>query len=99
MPGHRLLVVTYHWPPFNGSGASRWTSLVEHLRRADHEVAVITTSAFGGLPTDAEEGIHRTRDLAAAGGLRRLLRRPPETGPGAAGTASPAPALLTRTLV
>jgi glycosyltransferase involved in cell wall biosynthesis len=101
MPSYRLLVLTYHWPPFPGSGATRWTSLVKYLRRAGHEVTVITTSAFGTLPSDPDEGVLRTRDLAAAGRLRRLLRRPPLEAPGedSRDVAKPASTTLTRVLV
>ena len=73
MRGHRLLVVTYHWPPFTGAGAARWSSMVRHLRDAGNEVTVITTSLWGASD---DPGVIRTRDLAASGGLRRLLRRP-----------------------
>ncbi len=98
MQMYRLLVVTYHWPPFSGAGAARWTSLVKYLRRLGHEVTVITTPVFGTLESDAESGVVRTRDLAAVGGLRRLLRRPPASAPSPT-TEKPAPSLLTRTLV
>ena len=102
MPSRKLLVLTYHWPPFPASGATRWTSLVKYLRRAGHEVTVVTTSVFGTLPSDADEGVVRTGDLAEASQLRRLLRRPPlaRLQESRAGTATkPAPAILTRTLV
>src|SRR5262249_51413670 len=96
----RLLVMTYHWPPFQGSGAARWVALVKYLRRLGHEVTVITTSAFGKLPSETEEGVIRTRDLAAAGSLRKLLRRPPleQAANGAPAIEKPAPGVLTRVL-
>jgi glycosyltransferase involved in cell wall biosynthesis len=101
MASYRLLLVTYHWPPFSGSGAARWTALVKYLRRAGHEVTVITTSAHGRLPSDGEHGVLRTADLAGAGALRRLLRRPPLVAHGgnSQDAAKPAPAALTRVLV
>lgn len=100
MRAYKLLVLTYHWPPFPGSGATRWTSLVKYLRRLGHEVTVITTSAFGTLPSDGEEGVVRTRDLAAVSGLRRLLRRPPLSPEGVGPTVEkPAPGILTRVAV
>jgi glycosyltransferase involved in cell wall biosynthesis len=99
MRAYRLLVATYHWPPFSGPGASRWTALVKYLRRLGHEVTVITTPVFGSLASDVESGVVRTRDLAAVGGLRSLLRRPPAGVPAGAPVAKPAPSLLTRTLV
>jgi glycosyltransferase involved in cell wall biosynthesis len=74
--GRRVLVLTYHWPPFSGAGAARWSALVTHLRQLGHEVTVVTTSLWGRSPAGAEEGVIRTRDLAAVGVLRRLFRRP-----------------------
>jgi glycosyltransferase involved in cell wall biosynthesis len=76
MRSRRLLVVTYHWPPFTGAGAARWSSMVRHLRLLGHEVTVLTTSLWDPPTGAAAEGVVRTRDLAAAGTLRRLLRRP-----------------------
>ena len=74
------MVLTYHWPPFTGAGAARWSAMVRHLRGLGHEVTVITTSLWDP-PTGADaEGVIRTRDLAAAGSLRRLLRRPQSAG-------------------
>lgn len=104
--GRRILVVTYFHPPFPGGGGTRWVAIAKYLRRAGHEVRVITTSAHGPLPEDAAEGTVRTGDLAASGRLRRILRRPalPEPGRGPASNApgsnaKPPPTLLTRTLV
>ena len=101
MRHQRLLVLTYHWPPFPGAGAARWTALVKYLRRLGYETTVITTSAFGALPSDAAEGVVRTRDLAAAGSLRKVLRRPPLAGEGGAesGAEKPAPGILTKVVV
>ncbi len=99
MPPLRLIVVTYHWPPFAGSGAGRWTALVKYLRRLGHEVTVVTTSAFGVLQSDAEEGVVRTRDLASAQALRKLLRRPPLEADGGAAVEKVPPPLLTRVAV
>ncbi len=101
MPSRKLLVLTYHWPPFPGAGAARWTALVKYLRRLGHEATVVTTSAFGTLPSDTSEGVVRTRDLAVVGLLRTLLRRPPlaEAGGAESGTEKPAPGILTRLVV
>lgn len=102
MARRRILVVTYFHPPFPSGGGGRWLAIGKYLRRAGHEVRVITTSAHGLLPEDQEEGTVRTADLAASGPLRRVLRRPalPEAGAAAAGAnAKPPPTLLTRTLV
>jgi glycosyltransferase involved in cell wall biosynthesis len=81
MPSYSLLVLTYHWPPFTGAGAPRWSAMVRHLRGLGHEVTVVTTSLWGSSRPGAEEGVIRTRDLAAIGALRRFLCRP---DPGAA---------------
>jgi glycosyltransferase involved in cell wall biosynthesis len=82
MGSFRLLVLTYHWPPFRGAGAPRWSAMVRHLRGLGHEVTVVTTSLWGLPGPNAEEGVIRTRDLAAVGTLRRFLGRP---DPGAEG--------------
>ena len=76
MGARRVLVLTYHWPPFGGAGANRWMSLSRHLRELGHEVTVVTTPVFGTLSTDHRDGVLRTRDLADVGALRRMLRRP-----------------------
>jgi glycosyltransferase involved in cell wall biosynthesis len=49
----------------------------KYLRRAGHEVEILTTAAFGTLPDDADQRVHRAFDLVGADWLRRLLRRPP----------------------
>jgi glycosyltransferase involved in cell wall biosynthesis len=87
---HRLLVLTYHWPPFTGAGATRWSSMVRHLRRLGNEVTVVTTSLWGAPGPAAQEGVIHTRDLAATGALRRLLRRPDPGGGGDAPSGDPA---------
>jgi glycosyltransferase involved in cell wall biosynthesis len=72
----------------------------KYLQRRGHDVEILTTGAFGSLPDDREQRIHRTRDLIAAGWLRRLLRRPPLPSPGeAAADDTPVPAIATRLLV
>ena len=82
MPSYSLLVLTYHWPPFTGAGAPRWSAMVRHLRELGHEVTVVTTSLWGPAGPGAEEGVIRTRDLAAVRTLRWFLSRP---DPGAEG--------------
>ncbi len=99
MPPLRLIVITYHWPPFAGSGAGRWTALVKYLRRLGHDVTVVTTSAFGALPSDAEDAVVRTRDLASAQALRKLMRRPPLEADGDAAVEKAPSPLLTRVAV
>jgi glycosyltransferase involved in cell wall biosynthesis len=96
----RLLVVSYYHPPFPGSGGNRWHAMARYLRAAGHEVTVLASDAFGGLPDDAEQGVVRARDLKSAGGLRRVLGRGDLAAPGAGAVAErPAPALLTKVLV
>ena len=58
----RILFVSYFYPPCTDTGAHRPTSMVKYLRRAGHEVTVLTTSAYGTQPEDAREGIVRTTD-------------------------------------
>jgi glycosyltransferase involved in cell wall biosynthesis len=58
----RILFVTYFYPPCTDTGAHRPSSMVKYLRRAGHDVSVLTTSAYGSLPDDAREGIERTAD-------------------------------------
>jgi glycosyltransferase involved in cell wall biosynthesis len=36
--------------------------MVKYLRRAGHDVTVLTTSAYGSLPDDSEQGVIRTTD-------------------------------------
>jgi glycosyltransferase involved in cell wall biosynthesis len=96
----RILVVTYPYPPMPSVGGNRWLAMSKYLRRAGHEVEILTTGAFGALTDDRERGVHRTGDLIAAGWLRTLLRRPPLPQPGvAAAEDTPAPAIATKTLV
>ncbi|MBW3652702.1 MAG: glycosyltransferase [Actinobacteria bacterium] len=100
VPGRRILVVAYAFPPAPFVGGNRWLAIRDHLRARGHEVTVLTTTAFGTLDDDAAQDVHRTSDLIASGGLRRLLRRPavPVAG-GPASTASAAPAFATQVLV
>lgn len=58
----RILLVSYFYPPCTDTGAHRPSSMVKYLRRAGHDVTVLTTSAYGALPGDAVEGIERTTD-------------------------------------
>lgn len=62
MPARRILLVSYFFPPCTDTGAHRPTALAKYLRRAGHDVTVLTTSAYGTLPDDAELGIVRTTD-------------------------------------
>ena len=99
MPGRRLLIVSYYYPPDRSVGSHRWHGLASHLRRLGHEVTVLTTSAFGTLADD-DPWVVRTGDLQSSPALRRLLRRPPLPPPGASpGVSAPVPALLSHGLV
>ena len=62
MQPRRILLVSYFYPPCTDTGAHRPTSMVKYLRRAGHDVTVLTTSAYGELPDDSEQGVVRTTD-------------------------------------
>ena len=62
MNPRRILFVSYFYPPCTDTGAHRPSSMVKYLRRAGHEVTVLTTSAYGFLPDDDEQGIVRSTD-------------------------------------
>lgn len=100
MPRLRLLVITYPYPPMPSVGGNRWLAMTKYLRRRGHHVEILTTSAFGALPDDAEQGVHRSSDLTAAPWLRRLTRRPPLPKPGEPGVVDKPPqAFITQVLV
>ena len=62
MAARRILLVSYFYPPCTDTGAHRPTSMVKYLRRAGHDVSVLTTSAYGTLPDDDAQGVVRTTD-------------------------------------
>lgn len=96
----RLLVIVHPYPPVPSVGSNRWGAMVKYLRRAGHEVCVVTTGAFGPLPPDEEHDTIRTTDLMALPWLRRLVGLGPLAQPGAPTTAvPPVPSLLTKTIV
>lgn len=78
---HRLLVITYHFPPDGAIGGQRWAGLSKYLARLGWEVHVITASAAGAERTDPNvhryfRGRRRTlNDLynAAAGRFRQRV--------------------------
>jgi glycosyltransferase involved in cell wall biosynthesis len=72
----RLLVFSYYYPPDPSIGGARWSAMSEWLRRAGHEVTVITSRSSGGSG-EAEPWVQRTFDVGAVGAARRLLRRAP----------------------
>lgn len=57
-----ILFVAYFYPPCRDTGAQRPAAMVKWLRRLGHRVTVLTTSAYGSLPDDPNEGIVRTAD-------------------------------------
>jgi glycosyltransferase involved in cell wall biosynthesis len=100
MPGLRILVISYPYPPMPTVGGNRWLAMAKYLRRAGHEVEILTTSAFGSLPDDAAVSVHRARDLVGSSLLRRALRRPAIPAPGEpAAEDTPPPAVVTRVVV
>jgi glycosyltransferase involved in cell wall biosynthesis len=100
MAARRVLVVSYPYPPMPTVGGNRWLAMSKYLRRAGHDVTVLTTSAFGSLPDDAERQVVRAPDLVSARWLRRLLRRPPLPEPGRAPPVdTPPPRVVTSVVV
>src|SRR5262245_28928612 len=96
----RILVVSYTFPPMPTVGGNRWLAMSKYLRRAGYEVEILTTSAFGSLPGDHDESVHRATDLVGATWLRRALRRPQIPKPGEpAVDDTPPPALVTKVVV
>ena len=100
MPGRRILLVNYTYPPMPSVGANRWAAMVKYLERLGHDVMVLTTSAFGTLESDQASGVVRSPDLAARRWVRGVLRRPPLPEPGGPVVPDkPPPSILTRVLV
>ncbi|MBN1528523.1 MAG: glycosyltransferase [Thermoleophilaceae bacterium] len=104
MTTQSFLVIVHPYPPTPSSGAHRWGAIVKYLRRAGHDVRVVTSGAFGALDPEQERGVTRTADLMASARLRRLAGIAPlaapdgRAGPGA-GADPELPAVLTRVLV
>ena len=48
-----LLVIVHPYPPTPSSGAHRWGAIVKYLRRAGHDVRVVTSGSFGPLEDEA----------------------------------------------
>jgi glycosyltransferase involved in cell wall biosynthesis len=57
-----ILLVSYFYPPGRDTGGLRPAAMAKWLRRLGHEVTVLTTSAYGSGPADAEEDVVRTAD-------------------------------------
>jgi glycosyltransferase involved in cell wall biosynthesis len=58
----RILLVSYFYPPCRDTGAHRPAALAKYLRRAGHDVTVLTTSAYGTLDDDESTSTERTAD-------------------------------------
>lgn len=58
----RILLVAYFYPPCSDTGAHRPTAMAKYLRRAGHDVRVLTTSAYGRLADDDRDGVTRAAD-------------------------------------
>ena len=105
MTPRSFLVIVHPYPPTPSSGANRWGAIVKYLRRAGHDVRVVTSGAFGTLAdAEQERGVIRTGDLMASPRLRRLagiapLAAPDGKGGGAAGADPGLPAVLTQVVV
>jgi glycosyltransferase involved in cell wall biosynthesis len=97
----RILVVSYPQPPIPSVGGNRWLAMAKYLRRRGYDVTTLTTSLMGGMPTDKQDNVVRTKDLAGHALVRRAMRRPALPPPGErALPADTAPSsLLTRVVV
>jgi glycosyltransferase involved in cell wall biosynthesis len=97
---HRVLVVTYPYPPMPSVGGNRWLAMAKYLRRAGYDVTILTTAAFGQMGVADETGVVRANDLMAARWLRALLRRPSlPVGGETAPVDKPVPGVITKTIV
>jgi glycosyltransferase involved in cell wall biosynthesis len=96
-----FLVLVHPYPPTPSSGAHRWGGIVKYLRRAGHDVRVVTSGAFGPLADpDEERGVIRTLDLMASARLRRLAGLQPLARPGSGGGGgAELPGVLTKFVV
>jgi glycosyltransferase involved in cell wall biosynthesis len=100
MTARRVLVVSYSYPPMPSVGGNRWLAMTKYLRRAGHDVTVLTTTAFGHMEGAEEVGVLRANDLMQARWLRVLLRRPPLPQAGeAAPVDKPVPGVITKVIV
>jgi glycosyltransferase involved in cell wall biosynthesis len=91
-----ILLVAYYYTPCPDTGAHRPAAMAKYLTRAGHRVTVLTTRAYGSLPSDEEAGVVRTRDLQLT---RAKLRGRDTVQPAFAGTGAGKPHLLTHMLV
>lgn len=63
MTPRSILLVCHYYPPSAGAAVQRPLLMAKYLRRMGHRVTVLTTGAFGELPDDAPQEVHRTYDL------------------------------------
>lgn len=92
-PTHRLLVITYHFPPDGSVGGQRWAGLSKYLTRLGWEVHVVTAAAAGsgeGTPEVHRHVRQRRRILndvykAAVSRLRRPAKTAGQASVGSAG--------------
>src|SRR5262249_37085995 len=71
----------------------------KYLERVGYEVTILTTDAYGKLPTDEAQRVLRVPDLVASRKLRSLLGRPALPHPGQAVSIETAPPALLTTVV
>jgi LmbE family N-acetylglucosaminyl deacetylase len=75
-PGlRRVLLIAYAYPPHPPPGANRLAAMSAHLEAMGHEVAVLTTSAFGSDGPARRETV-RAPDALGLPGLRGMLLPP-----------------------
>ena len=72
----RILIVSHSYPPVPSVGGNRWLAMAKYLRRAGHEVSVVTTSAFGSLPDDERDGVADLAERLDCPGHRSAGRGP-----------------------
>ena len=72
-PGRQILLVAYFYPPCRDTGVLRTASMTRWLRKLNHRVTVLTTSAYGEAADDREEA------CAIAVALRDAVREETRT--------------------
>ncbi len=50
----RALIVAYHYPPIASGGVERTLKFIQYLPEFGYEATVLTTSAFGHFPLNAQ---------------------------------------------
>lgn len=82
---HRLLVITYHFPPDGSVGGQRWAGLSKYLARLGWEVHVVTAAApsSGEATPDVHRHVRQRRRIlndVYKAAVSRLRRRPSAQG-------------------